>query len=45
MEEKGTPPSRFESEMTRLMKVAIGGIEDLKQEVKKANQKIDILTG
>lgn len=44
MKEIDEPKSGFEGEMTRLMKVAIGGIEDLKQEVKNANQKIDVLT-
>jgi peptidoglycan hydrolase CwlO-like protein len=52
MEEKDEPKSRFEGEMTRLMNVAISGITDLKaevseltREVKKTNQKVDVLSG
>ncbi len=45
MVEKEKPENRFEGEMTRMMKVAINGIEDLKKELKNTNQKVDILLG
>ena len=45
MDEKEKPENRFEGEMTRMMKVAINGIEDLKKELKNTNQKVDIFLG